>query len=404
VGKFSKIKKYSKPSLSVDEKIDKLNQELKKTGMLSEIANSTSGVYTITQYTEPVPAVPPTLSDVPDISGITGNGFTQNDNTGNNTGYNDTSQLFNTGLGDNPTPIIQTPAETPAGGAGVVWHNVTLNGTAVGYIGPGNVFHQVLNPSIAGGTQLNPDDVGYYGGNYYTERTLRAGYAAAYQSVYNVPGTYITWQCWLPYNPYGFGALYSEYTGIKKQDTNGATFGLANVVVGIRPNKYTSNPGSPAQPGYTVVLTQNRLGDPNYFPGPIPPAIARGEGKPTPFTEDNYNWYNKVYGLPAAEWYRNNQKIPPSSNPFLPQGAYVPLALGPEIMNKWGMSSQAAQDLIAGALSGPRNSSGEAARGASGPYTPVKDYGGGMGYGPSGPSRDPWGGRGPLGPIPVQGV
>ena len=63
MGKFSKIKKYSKPSLSVDEKIDKLNKELKKTGMLSEIANSTSGVYTITQYIEPVPAVPPTYSD-----------------------------------------------------------------------------------------------------------------------------------------------------------------------------------------------------------------------------------------------------------------------------------------------------------------------------------------------------
>ena len=33
-----------------------------------------------------------------------------------------------------------------------------------------------------------------------------------------------------------------------------------------------------------------------------------------------------------------------------------------------------------------------------GPYTPIKDYGGW--YGPSGPSRDPWDGRGPLGPIP----
>ena len=68
MGKFSKIKKYSKPSLSVDEKIDKLNQELKKTGMLSEITNSTSGVYTITQYIDvaavpAVPAVPPTYSN-----------------------------------------------------------------------------------------------------------------------------------------------------------------------------------------------------------------------------------------------------------------------------------------------------------------------------------------------------
>lgn len=123
MGKFSKIKKYSKPSLSVDEKIDKLNQELKKTGMLSEIANSTSGVYTITQYIEPVPAVPPTYSD-----------------------------------------------------------------TIVGY-----------------GLYIPP------GGSIYS------------------PGAY----------------YYPIYELI--------------------------DPGSPSRPGYTVVLSKNSLGDPNYFPGPVQP-------------------------------------------------------------------------------------------------------------------------------------
>ena len=123
MGKFSKIKKYSKPSLSVDEKIDKLNQELKKTGMLSEIANSTSGVYTITQYIAPVPAVPPTYSD-----------------------------------------------------------------TIVGY-----------------GLYIPP------GGSIYS------------------PGAY----------------YYPIYELI--------------------------DPGSPSRPGYTVVLSKNSLGDPNYFPGPIQP-------------------------------------------------------------------------------------------------------------------------------------
>lgn len=123
MGKFSKIKKYSKPSLSVDEKIDKLNKELKKTGMLSEIANSTSGVYTITQYIEPVPAVPPTYSD-----------------------------------------------------------------TIVGY-----------------GLYIPP------GGSIYS------------------PGAY----------------YYPIYELI--------------------------DPGSPSRPGYTVVLSKNSLGDPNYFPGPVQP-------------------------------------------------------------------------------------------------------------------------------------
>ena len=46
MGKFSKIKKYSKPSLEVNEKIEKLNKELEKTGVLFEApTNSTSGLY-----------------------------------------------------------------------------------------------------------------------------------------------------------------------------------------------------------------------------------------------------------------------------------------------------------------------------------------------------------------------
>lgn len=59
---------------------------------------------------------------------------------------------------------------------------------------------------------------------------------------------------------------------------------------------------------------------------------------------------------------------------------------------------------IAGSLSGPRlmDTSDPIRPSPSGPYTPMKDYGspGKPNLMPSGPSRDPWGGRGPLGPIP----
>lgn len=278
MGKFSKIKKSKRILSSIEEKINLLNKELVKTGMLSEIANSTSGLYSVTQDVEPVPAVPPTLSNVPDTSGVTGNGFTQNDNTGNNTGYNDISQLFNNDVGDNPTPIIQTPPETPIGGAGIAWHSTTLNGEAVGYIGAGNKFVQVLNPSIAGGTNLDPKSPSYFGGNYYTQMALRTSFSEAYigadhRAYVTIIGSYITWQCWLPYNPYGFGALYADYTGIKKTDAQG-NWGLGNVILGIKPNKYTSDPGSPYQPGYTTVISRDSLGDPNYYPGPIPSKIG----------------------------------------------------------------------------------------------------------------------------------
>jgi GH24 family phage-related lysozyme (muramidase) len=60
--------------------------------------------------------------------------------------------------------------------------------------------------------------------------------------------------------------------------------------------------------------------------------------------------------------------------------------------------------LIAGSLSGPRlmDTSSPIRPSPSGPYTPMKDYGspGKPNLMPSGPSRDPWDGRGPLGPMP----
>jgi len=262
MGTFSKIKKYSKPSHEIEEKIDQLNKELIKTGMLSEVM-TTSSLY---PEKEIQPYIPPTFSNVPDTSGVTGGPFTQNDITNNNTGYTDNSQLFNTNIGNSPTPIIQTPSETPSGGAGLAWHSVTLNGNAVGYIGPGNKFKQVLNPSIAGGTDTSYDGAGYFGPNYYINLGLRKSFASAYNSAphraYNLQaGTYITWQCWLPYNPYGFGALYNDYNGIKKIDNEGA-WGLANVIIGISRNTYQSDPGQ------QQILISRTAGDPEYSPLP----------------------------------------------------------------------------------------------------------------------------------------
>jgi len=45
-------------------------------------------------------------------------------------------------------------------------------------------------------------------------------------------------------------------------------------------------------------------------------------------SDDLYNWVNKTYGLPAAEWKKENPTKPNNSNPFLPKGSYVPKASG----------------------------------------------------------------------------
>ena len=44
---FSKAKKYRKPSHSIDEKVKLLNKELEKTGIISEITNSSTGLYCV---------------------------------------------------------------------------------------------------------------------------------------------------------------------------------------------------------------------------------------------------------------------------------------------------------------------------------------------------------------------
>jgi hypothetical protein len=44
--------------------------------------------------------------------------------------------------------------------------------------------------------------------------------------------------------------------------------------------------------------------------------------------ENLYSWMLKTYGMGAAEWYRNNPGAKPGANPYLPKGAYVPLAKG----------------------------------------------------------------------------
>ncbi len=43
-------------------------------------------------------------------------------------------------------------------------------------------------------------------------------------------------------------------------------------------------------------------------------------------SDDLYNWVNKTYGLPAAEWKKDNPGKPDNSNPYLPKGSYVPKA------------------------------------------------------------------------------
>ena len=317
MGKFSKIKKSKRISSSIEEKINLLNKELVKTGMLSEITNSTSGVYTVVDYTEPEAAVAPTLSIVPDTTGITGDSFTQptyggveGDNSTWDNGWSSNDYLKNPNelAGETNIPIVASVPDSPydSGGAGIALYYGYF-GTSVGYAAANGGYKQILVGSISGGTE-NPDSPtarsplqgGYYGGLTDAQYAYAVGFWRTYRALVNkygpdnLPGKSV--KVWVPYNRFHHfqsGGEFASWTGGPKKSNVSGSFILQNAFIITEPNKYTSDPGSPYQPGYTTVLFSTNLGDPNYYPGPIPSKIGNKWG----LSAEAYNQLIAGYGL-----------------------------------------------------------------------------------------------------------
>lgn len=294
MGKFSKIKKYSKPSLDINEKIENLNKEMSKVGMLSE-KMTTSTVY---PDTETQPYIPPTYDFVPDSTGITGNSFTQPANGGDENdsdtwadGWNSNEYLTNADELDGVSnrSIVSHVPDSPYddGGGGIVITG-RYNGTSVGYLSGGNEYKQVLIGGLIGGTERPTEDSRGIGGIYRSLTDDAFNYAVAfwnrYQSLvdqygYNGIPT-VTVKAWVRYNrfhDYQRGGEFADWTGGPKRTTADGNFILDTfAVVKVRStDKYMSDPGQ----SRTAVL--NRMDDPDsahYHPGPIESAIFSSLG------------------------------------------------------------------------------------------------------------------------------
>jgi hypothetical protein len=289
VGKFSKIKKYSKPSLTVDEKLDILNSELRKTGMLSE-KMTTSTVY---PDTETQPYIPPTYDLVPDSTGISGNSFSQPVNGGDENdsdtwadGWNSNAYLTNADELDGVTnrSIVSHVPNSPYddGGGGMVITG-RYNGRSIGYLSGGNVYKQVLSGGLIGGTNAPTEDSrglgGYYAGLTDDQFDYAVAFNALYQSLVNEYGynsiPTVNVKAWVAYNrfhDYQRGGEFADWTGGPKKTTADGDFILDTfAVVKVRStDKYLSDPGQPR----TAVL--NRMDDPtspHYHPGFIERAL-----------------------------------------------------------------------------------------------------------------------------------
>ena len=293
---FKKARKYNKPSITLDEKIAKANQEYEKTNVLLEgPTNSTSGLYFASQQVEGTPAV---MTPVPDNTGFGGggsqnaNGGDQNDSGTWDNGWQSTSDMRNSdtlhGVANRPIPL--TPDLSGWNGTGTSANSINFgaNGNAngeasgvaiysgdqgqscIGSIGGGNIFTQILvGDAVFGGyaypaDQSGPSQGGYYG--YYTDSEFGAAQnlAVAYEANKNNGG--VTRLCWVPFETVNSGQSYANYSGTKK----GTNFVTPSYPGGY-PQKWVLHPvtilngqntyeSQPAVEAHTTIVYQDDLG------------------------------------------------------------------------------------------------------------------------------------------------
>jgi hypothetical protein len=345
MGTFSKVLKYKKPNLPIDEKIKKLDKELKKT-LGEAITNSTSGVYTVTGF-EPgdpaipevpaVPAVPPTYENV--TGGLSNpDDFVwgdQGDGSDPDAAVVIPDNLYTTYNGEQ-VAALRTPEVDHGEGVtplALIFHSRAISSQVIGFLGGGG-FTGVVQSGVF--TTPGPytdlqraylDAWNNFGKSgtyqYYTTKTIYL-----WQSLDCLFGSCFPGSAYSPSNltntstPKADRALYA-YTMVIPTDASGNPL----------PNRFVTDPGSPeipAVPGVPegppkpVVISRNAIGDPNYYPGPIPSHISDKWG----LSQEAYNQlisYDPYtgYGETDAEERKRNREL---LDFFLGGGAGDPLS------------------------------------------------------------------------------
>ncbi len=276
MGKFSKIKKYSKPSYTIDEKIRNLDQELKKT--LGEgITNSTSGLYNTTGFDSGVPEVPAIPAVPPTYENVTGgisnpNDFVwgdQGDGSNPNAAINIPSNLYTTYNGEQVAAARQIEGTYPNGitPLGYVIGDGWLSTNYVGYLSSGG-FTPVASVGVFSNASTDL-------GRAYQEAYYRWPFPGKIEkTIYlwsSLDCLFGTCRGASEYYPSNLSA-----TSTPKADRALYAYTLwipAGADGNVLPNRFMTDPGSPEIPSVPgipprpIVLSRNSLGDPNFFPG-----------------------------------------------------------------------------------------------------------------------------------------
>ena len=327
-------KKYNKKKSSIiDEKIAFLDREMKKTRLGEAIANSTSGLYTVTGFEPGDPAIPeiPAVPEVPPTyENVTGglsntNDFVwpgdQGDGSDPDAAPNIPSNLYTTYNGEQVAALRQVDVDHGNGVVplGLAFHGRAISSQVIGFITDGG-----FNGVVQSGVFTTPGPYSDLQRAYLDAWNTR-GRSGIFQ--YSTTKTVYFWgsidclfgscfggAAYFPSNlsntstPKADRALYS-YELVIPTDASGNPL----------PNRFVTDPGSPeipAVPGIPegpprpIVISRNSLDDPNYYPGPIPSKIGEKWG----LSQEAYNQlisYDPYtgYGESDAEERKRNREL-----------------------------------------------------------------------------------------------
>ena len=279
MGTFNKLKKSHKSS-HLDEKIEFLNKELEKTGVISETpANSTASIYNVGEY---VPAVPEVNTPIPDPDGVRDDDWAQDLGGGDFAdpdtydaiadAISNTDWLYNSNEVNGVSNRCVLPsaregdvtAQQDIGrfgtGGGLVRAHVA-HGDSLGYIGTGGIY-QGLTYASYWGYMIPPRHGDSYRGYSDEEMDLMQ---SAYNKMVDMDARGIGTKrvyFWYPWSYFWFGGSYETYSGVKK---NGYVLKGGYIYTGEAPTTRTQDY---VPPGHTTIFSAG-LGDSNYYPGPV---------------------------------------------------------------------------------------------------------------------------------------
>jgi len=307
-------KKYTKKKSSsqlIDEKIALLDREMRKTKLGEAIANSTSGVYTVTGFDSGEPEIPAIPAVDPTYENVTGglsntDDFSwsdQGDGSDPDTAVNIPANLYTTYNGEQ-VAALRTPEVNHGEGVtplALAFHGRAISSQVIGFLSSGG-FNGVVQAGVytTPGPYTNLQSAyleawynfgksGIY--QYYTTKTIQL-----WGSLDCLFGSCFGGSAYYPSNlsnistPKADRALYS-YTLVIPTDASGNPL----------PNRFMTDPGSPevpavpAVPPRPIVISRNSLDDPNYYPGPIPSKLVEKWGL-------SQEAYNQLISNHWAKW------------------------------------------------------------------------------------------------------